>query len=486
MLKTSNSPTMKYLFSFLIVLQLACSSTTSQVLNHIPSKTMNLEELIALVNDGSPEKYTVLYYSADYCPPCKKVKKVLDEKVPRASYYNIRLIEMNEKDFENGTVNPVLAKYKIRVVPTFILVDKELNELNRNRGRGWKKENAELDKFIKDVWPDKTPEEKQIEKDRQDQSRKQSRLFAALREDTNLSELSRGHYQEEFFKAIEKPYSSKTLRLESFEMFEKITESDFTETQKLKISFTSFSEEQQKSLLKVIPKFTNLEYLNFSGNQMVPEEIFQLKKLKILFLNGGYDRITLPEKVANLKELEHIKLGYSSIKLPKNIDQLKNLKSIMMPGLALEQPEELFMLENLEYLNLKFKSPEDLTKIKNLKKLRYLQTNHYNPSINSLTELRNLSLYNTLVGDISNLENLEILTLSGLPTCELNPSIFSLPSLTGFFNYTPYGNITYPMEVENPSSFKYVFLSYIKKWPTDIKIPDYLTKAKHYVPFVRR
>lgn len=477
---------MKYFFAFLLLLQITCTSSNNQVLNYIPSKTMNLAELTALVNDGSTEKYTILYYSADYCPPCKKVRKVLDEGLPKASYHNIRMIEMNEKDFENGTINPVLAKYKIRVVPTFILVDKELNELNRNRGRAWKKKNPELDKFIKNVWPDKTPEEKKAEKNRQDQSRNQNRLFAALRADTNLSDLSRGYYQEGFFRAFEKPYKSKTLRLETYKMLEEINPSDFTETRYLRVSYNRFSEEEQKKLLIALPKFTNVKYLYFEGEQFIPEEIFQLKKLKILYLNGSYDRISLSKKIVNLKELEHIKLGYSSIKLPTNISKLKNLKSIMMPGPALDQPEELFLLENLEILNIKIKSPESFKNISKLKNLKYLQINHFDPAINSLSDLRILILDRVTVGDISNLKNLEILAISGSPAGEMNASIFSLPSLAGLFLFDPHGYVTYPMDLTNPSQLDYIYISYIKEWPSDIEVPEYITSAKHYVPFVRR
>lgn len=475
---------MRYLLILLLFLQLSCS-INSQELNHVPSKPLDLAGLKKLVNDGSKEKYTILYYSADYCPPCKKVKKVLDSKVSKASFKNIRLIEMNENDFENGTAHPVLAKYKIRVVPTFIHVDKDLNELGRNWGRAWKTKNSDLDKFIKDLWPDKTPEELKEEEDRKNQQRNSSRLYAALRQDTSLSPIARGFYQDEFFKEFEGDYKSNTLRIEKFNTFQNLVDSDFTNTKKLHLQFNRFSEEEQKQIVAAIPKFVNVEYLYFGGEQFLPDEIFELKKIKILFLNGGYDRITLSEKIVQLKELEHLKLGYSSIKLPGNIDQLKNLTSIMMPGGGLDQPDALFRLKHLKLLALKFNSAEAMPDLKNLKNLEYLETNHFIPEIASLTNLRTLKLNGSTVGDISNLKNLEVLSLYGSPAHEMNASVFSLPKLTALFIFTPYGYVTFPTEVSPSNSLKYVYISYNTEWP-NIEVPTYLRKANHYVEYVRK
>ena len=474
----------KYVFAVFVLLQLSCFSD-NQELNHIISAPQDLESLKALVNEGSQDQYNILYYSADYASPCKKIKKMIDAGVSKESFKNIRLIEINQKDYGNRMVNPVWSIYRVETVPTFIHVDKSLRELNRGLSRTWKRNNPKLDKFIKDLWPPKTPEELTIEAERKNQDRNRSRLNAELSKDSSLTNLTRGFYQDEVSKNQEALYGNNSLEIRKIEQFKKLGTKDFKDTKKLQISFNRFSPQEQQVILKELPKFVNLEYLHFTGKQAIPDEVFKLKNIKFLFINGNYGKIPLSEKIIELRQLEHIQFGYSSIELPANINQLKNLKSILMPGPAIEQPKELFMIENLLNLSLKFSKPADLENVKNLKNLKFLESNHYFKTINSLTNLRMLKLNSTELGDISNLKKLKILSLYRVNGHEMDKAIFSLPSLSVLFIFDPKGFITFPPDGSDSNALEYVLFSYNKNWP-EIEIPNYIRKAKHYVEFVKR
>lgn len=76
---------------------------------------------------------TVYYFTADWCPPCKKMKPIvaeIDRDVP-----NVRF-QIIDADSEIELV----SNFNIRSIPTFILFDEDNNEVNRISGAVTKEE----------------------------------------------------------------------------------------------------------------------------------------------------------------------------------------------------------------------------------------------------------------------------------------------------------------------------------------------------------
>lgn len=74
----------------------------------------------------------VLYFTADWCNPCKKVRPVVDEI--NREYSNAKFITI-DADIELELVE----KFGIRSVPTFILID-DGKEVSRTTGAKTKEE----------------------------------------------------------------------------------------------------------------------------------------------------------------------------------------------------------------------------------------------------------------------------------------------------------------------------------------------------------
>lgn len=71
----------------------------------------------------------LLVFSATWCQPCKELKKVLIENEDELENY----VDVDIIDIDNNT--ELVSQYKVRGVPTTILVDKdETIELNRKTG----------------------------------------------------------------------------------------------------------------------------------------------------------------------------------------------------------------------------------------------------------------------------------------------------------------------------------------------------------------
>ncbi len=65
----------------------------------------------------------ILYFSADWCGPCKEMKPVIDQIDPS-------IITKYNTDFDEAES----AKYGIRAVPTFVIVDEYGHEIDRMLG----------------------------------------------------------------------------------------------------------------------------------------------------------------------------------------------------------------------------------------------------------------------------------------------------------------------------------------------------------------
>lgn len=70
---------------------------------------------------------TILYFSADWCGPCKAMKPIIEEFEQNNTEPEIIKIDADD--------NFVLAQeHKVSAIPTFILLSAEGEELNRHRG----------------------------------------------------------------------------------------------------------------------------------------------------------------------------------------------------------------------------------------------------------------------------------------------------------------------------------------------------------------
>jgi len=74
----------------------------------------------------------VLYFTADWCNPCKKVKPVVDEI--NREYSDAKFITI-----DSDTEPELVEKFGIRSVPTFILID-DGKEVSRTTGAKTKEE----------------------------------------------------------------------------------------------------------------------------------------------------------------------------------------------------------------------------------------------------------------------------------------------------------------------------------------------------------
>ena len=78
---------------------------------------------------------TVVYFTADWCQPCKKVKPVVEDMKKEGFQF-----QMVDADYEQLLVK----QFKVSSIPTFILL-KDGKEINRITGA---KTRGELEDFI--------------------------------------------------------------------------------------------------------------------------------------------------------------------------------------------------------------------------------------------------------------------------------------------------------------------------------------------------
>jgi thioredoxin-like negative regulator of GroEL len=78
---------------------------------------------------------TVLYFTADWCQPCKKVKPIIEDMKKEGFEF-----QMIDADYEQLLVK----RFEIKSIPTFILIE-DGKEINRITGA---KTRQELEEFI--------------------------------------------------------------------------------------------------------------------------------------------------------------------------------------------------------------------------------------------------------------------------------------------------------------------------------------------------
>ena len=172
----------------------------------------------------------------------------------------------------------------------------------------------------------------------------------------------------------------------------------------------------------IITTYTNLEYLNATGNGYteLPDNFGNLRKLDSLFL-------------------DHPQFGSSVKELPESFGNLENLSYLDLAGLGLKNlPESFSKLKSLKYLdlddNLIEKFPENIGDLKNLEILRGPGT--LQPLPRSFSGLESLKFcFFTSYGesdalpiDIGNLQNLETFWIDG-NFSNIPESLFNIQSL---------------------------------------------------------
>ncbi|MCP5498232.1 MAG: leucine-rich repeat domain-containing protein, partial [Leptospiraceae bacterium] len=198
-----------------------------------------------------------------------------------------------------------------------------------------------------------------------------------------------------------------------------------------------------KDIPTLVTNFQKLEVLDLSSNELkkLPEFLTQLKNLLDLNISSNFDLLNLPEFIGSFPNLQKLNISSLKIKqLPDTISKLTNLTELDISSNELESfPESVYALKNLQKLNISgiqlSELPKSIGKLKKLIELN-LSSNGLKDIpdfISSLTNLRKLNLsFNSLerisesIAKLSKLTDLD-LSMTGLN--EIPESICHLPGL---------------------------------------------------------
>jgi thioredoxin len=87
----------------------------------------------------------ILYFTADWCNPCKKVKPIVEE-LNRDSSVKFQIIDVDSEV-------ELAKKFEVRSIPTFILIDNGL-EIKRSTGAQTREQLEELINYEKTIQED--------------------------------------------------------------------------------------------------------------------------------------------------------------------------------------------------------------------------------------------------------------------------------------------------------------------------------------------
>ena len=90
----------------------------------------------------------VLYFTADWCNPCKKVKPIVEE-INKDSVTKFQMIDVDSE-------MELTKKFEIRSVPTFILI-KNGTEIKRTTGAQTREQLEEFINYEKNIQDDLQP-----------------------------------------------------------------------------------------------------------------------------------------------------------------------------------------------------------------------------------------------------------------------------------------------------------------------------------------
>jgi thioredoxin 1 len=90
----------------------------------------------------------VLYFTADWCNPCKKVKPIVEE-MNRESITKFQLVDVDSE-------MELVKRFEIRSVPTFVLIE-EGKEIKRTTGAQTRGQLEEFINYEKNIQDDLQP-----------------------------------------------------------------------------------------------------------------------------------------------------------------------------------------------------------------------------------------------------------------------------------------------------------------------------------------
>lgn len=175
--------------------------------------------------------------------------------------------------------------------------------------------------------------------------------------------------------------------------------------------------------LKVIPddigQLTQLEelYLNTCALSSISPAIGHLKNLRVLELNSNRDLTTLPGTIAQLHQLQRLKIDYinldfSSFRLPENLEEI-SMYSCFTDAIF---PAQLAQLKNLKKLDLRKNSFQSMPLLPYLEELHWTDSSTESPlpdfsqckSLKKLVISKDFNGWKNIVFNITSLEYLRI------------------------------------------------------------------------------
>lgn len=202
-----------------------------------------------------------------------------------------------------------------------------------------------------------------------------------------------------FYRYFQDEYFARDVA----ESMNRIPHEAVTEEELASFSGTIMTSGQVESLAGIgyLKSITELTVVKCILQEEVPNEIFQCKKLKRLYLSKVEGLKKLPENIGELQELEHIGVSLTQMEsLPESIGELKNLKYLNASSTKITAiPESIGDCENLIILDLHSTDiteiPDSVTKLKNLKSLDlgYTKITALPENIGALSELVRLDLF---------------------------------------------------------------------------------------------
>lgn len=92
------------------------SDTRTKVIEY--NDDINIDDIL-----DETEKYILMYFTANWCGPCKKMAPIIYDKFTKIKNLDIYKIDIDDND-------SICNKYNIKSVPTFILLKNKQEKLN--------------------------------------------------------------------------------------------------------------------------------------------------------------------------------------------------------------------------------------------------------------------------------------------------------------------------------------------------------------------
>ncbi|NOQ76093.1 MAG: hypothetical protein GQ574_29075 [Crocinitomix sp.] len=127
----------KYLIAFTIIVLAACTSgeTVPDEIELIPLNTEH--QFSDVLRDSKTQlKTPVLYFTADWCPPCKAFKKTLKADEMKVVLVSTQLIIVDVDNDPQGMAD----LYNVNAVPTFIKVGQDSSTIARITSSEWEED----------------------------------------------------------------------------------------------------------------------------------------------------------------------------------------------------------------------------------------------------------------------------------------------------------------------------------------------------------